>query len=129
VHKPLSDRAIEDERLLDLIRESYTASGRVYGSPRIFLDIREAGERVRRKRVARIMREHRIRAVRGYKTPRHLSSIPSAVAPNRLQRQFSFDQPDHAWITDITYVRTWEGWLYLAIVMDLHSRMIIGWSM
>ena len=129
VQKPLSDRAIEDERLLGLIRESYMASGRVYGSPRIFLDLRETGERVGRERVARIMREHRIRAVRGYKTPRHLVSVPSAVAPNRLQRQFSFDQPDRAWVTDITYVRTWEGWLYLAVVMDLHSRKIIGWSM
>jgi putative transposase len=129
VQKPLSDRAIEDERLLGLIRASYLASGRVYGSPRIFLDLREAGERVGRERVARIMREHRIRAVRGYKTPRHLTSVPSAIAPNRLQRQFSFDQPDRAWVTDITYVRTWQSWLYLAVVMDLHSRMIIGWSM
>jgi len=129
VQKPLSDRAIEDERVLGLIRESYLASDRVYGGPRIFLDLREAGERVGRKRVARIMREHRIRAVRGYKTPRHLVSVPSTVAPNRLQRQFSFDQPDQAWVTDITYVRTWQGWLYLAVVMDLHSRMIIGWSM
>jgi putative transposase len=75
------------------------------------------------------MREQRIRAVRGYKTPRHLVRVPSAVAPNRLQRRFVFDQPDHAWVTDITYVRTWEGWLYLAVVMDLHSRKIIGWSM
>jgi putative transposase len=129
VQKPLSDRAIADERLLGLIRASYLASGRVYGSPRIFLDLREAGERVGRERVARIMREHRIRAVRGYKTPRHLTSVPSAIAPNRLQRQFSFDQPDRAWVTGITYVRTWQGWLYLAVVMDLHSRMIIGWSM
>jgi putative transposase len=129
VHKPLSDREIEDERLLVLIREAYTASGGIYGSPRVFLDLREAGERIGRKRVARIMRMHRIRAIRGYKKPRNVVSLPSVLAPDRLQRQFTVDHPDHAWVTDITYIRTWEGWLYLAVVMDLHSRMIIGWSM
>ena len=129
VRHPLSDRSIEDERLVKLIREAYTASDGVYGSPRVFLDLREAGERVGRKRVARLMREHRIRAIRGYKKPRHLVGIPSVIAPNRLQRQFTVDRPDLAWVTDITYIRTWEGWLYLAVVMDLHSRMIVGWSM
>jgi putative transposase len=129
IHKPLSDRAIEDERLLELIRESHAGSGGIYGSPRIFLDLREAGEYVGRKRVARIMRSHGIRAIRGYKLPRNVVSIPSVLAPNRLQRQFTVPWPDHAWATDITYIRTWEGWLYLAAVMDLHSRMIIGWSM
>ena len=129
LRKPISDRAIEDDRLLCLIRESYIASGGIYGSPRIFLDLRELGERISRKRVARIMKSNAIRAIRGYKTPRHVSSLPSIVAPNRLQRQFTVDRPDYAWVTDITYIRTWEGWLYLAAVMDLHSRMIIGWSM
>ncbi len=129
MHCPLSKRAIEDDRLLKLIRDAHAASGRIYGSPRIFLDLREAGERVGCKRVARIMRNHRIRAVRGYKTPRHVVGLPSTVAPNRLARQFTFEEPDTAWVTDITYIRTWEGWLYLAVVMDLHSRKIVGWSM
>ncbi len=129
IHRPLSDRAIEDERLLELIHASYAASGRIYGSPRIFLDLREAGEYLGRKRVARIMKEHGIRAIRGYKTPRNVVGIASAIAPNLLQRQFTVKQPDFAWVTDITYIRTWQGWLYLAVVMDLHSRMIIGWSM
>ena len=129
IHKPLSDRAIEDERLLELIRESHVASGGIYGSPRVFLDLREAGEYVGRKRVARIMKSHGIRAIRGYKLPRRVVSMPSVLAPNRLQRQFTVPWPDHAWVTDITYIRTWEGWLYLAAVMDLHSRRIIGWSM
>ena len=129
IQKPLSDRSIEDERLLALIRESYSASGGIYGSPRVFGDLREAGERIGRKRVARIMRTHRIRAIRGYKKPRNVVSLPSTLAPNRLQRQFTVAWPDHAWVTDITYIRTWEGWLYLAVVMDLYSRMIIGWSM
>jgi putative transposase len=129
IHKPLSDRAIENERLLELIRESYAASGRIYGSPRVYLDLREAGEQIGKNRVARIMRAHGIRAIRGYKAPRYGVSMPSAIAPNRLQRQFNVDRSDYAWVTDITYIRTWQGWLYLAVVMDLHSRMIIGWSM
>lgn len=129
VHEPLSPRAIEDERLLELIRESYVASGKIYGSPRVFLDLREAGEYVGHNRVARIMRLNGIRALRGYKAPRYLSSAPSVTSPNLLQRHFTVERPDAAWVTDITYIRTWQGWLYLAVVMDLHSRMIIGWSM
>ena len=129
IHQPLSDRAIEDDRLLELIRESYAASGGIYGSPRVLLDLREAGESIGRKRVARIMRTHGIRVIRGYKIPRKVVSMPSVIAPNRLQRQFTVERPDVAWVTDITYIRTWQGWLYLAVVMDLHSRMIIGWSM
>ena len=70
-----------------------------------------------------------MRAIRGYRQPRNMISIPSVIAPDRLQRQFTVPWPDHAWVTDITYVRTWEGWLYLAVVMDLYSRRIVGWSM
>ncbi len=112
-----------------MIRESYTARDGIYGSPRVFLHLREAGEQVSRKRAARIMRNHRIQAIRGYKKPCHLVSVPSVIAANRLQRQFTVDRPDSSWVTDITYIRTWEGWLYLAVVMDLHSRKIVGWSM
>jgi len=129
IRKPLSDHAIEDERLLGLIRESYTASGGIYGSPRVFLDLREVGERIGRKRVERIMRSNGIKAIRGYKTPRNTAGPSAVVAPDRLQRRFTVDRPDYAWVTDITYIRTWAGWLYLAAVMDLHSRKIIGWSM
>jgi putative transposase len=129
LHQPLSDRAIEDQRLLGLIRTSYTASGGVYGSPRIFLDLREVGEACGRNRVARIMRENQIVATRGYKTPRRIVGRPSIIAPNRLQRVFTVAHPDQAWVTDITYIRTWQGWLYLAVVMDLFSRKVVGWSM
>ena len=127
--KPLSDRAIEDQRLLGLIRASYTASGGVYGAPRVFLDLREAGETCGKHRVARIMRVNKIRALRGYKAPRHVVGRPSIIAPNRLQREFTVNCPDQAWVTDITYIRTWQGWLYLAIVMDLFARKVVGWSM
>ncbi|MFT7140052.1 MAG: putative transposase, partial [Sulfitobacter sp.] len=129
VHKPLSDRALEDQRLLTIIKTSYAASHGIYGSPRVFLDLRELGEICGKHRVAKIMRMNGIKALRGYKTPRSLSGRPSIVAPNILNREFTVAQPDAAWVTDITYIRTWQGWLYLAVVVDLYSRMIVGWSM
>lgn len=129
LREPLSARAIEDKRLLRLIEESHMASGRSYGSPRVFDDLKELGERIGRKRVERIMRAHRIRAVRGYKKPRFVAGRPATVFPNRLERAFTVERPDEAWVTDITYIRTWEGWIYLAVVIDLYSRKVIGWSM
>lgn len=129
LQRPLSARAREERRLLALIRDSYEASGRVYGSPRITLDLREMGEVVNKKRVARIMREHNIRAVYGYKIPKKIIGRPSIVSENGLQRQFTVDEPDQAWVTDITYIRTWQGWLYLAVVIDLYTRKVVGWSM
>lgn len=126
---PISPREKENRRLLVLIRDSYEASGRVYGSPRILLDLRELGDVVNKKRVARIMRENNIRAIYGYKIPRKIYGRPSIISANRLQRQFTVDQPDSAWVTDITYIRTWQGWLYLAVVIDLYSRKVVGWSM
>jgi putative transposase len=129
IARPLSDRAIEDQRLLILIRNSYAASGGVYGARRVCLDLREAGESCGRNRVARIMRVNKIKALRGYKVPRTAKGRPSIIAPNRLQREFTVDTPDRAWVTDITYIRTWQGWLYLAVVLDLYSRKVVGWSM
>jgi len=119
VKRPLSASAIEDERLLVLIRASYAASGGVYGQRRVFQDLREIGETCGRHRVARIMRASGIKAIHGYKIPRGPYGRPSIIAPNKLQREFTVDQPDRAWVTDITYIRTWQGWLYLAVVMDL----------
>jgi putative transposase len=129
VHKPFSDRAKNDKRLLVLIKASYGASGGIYGSPRVHRDLKEVGERVSVKRVARIMKQNHLRAIRGYKKPRQSPGKPASVAPNRLNQQFSVTRPDEAWVTDITYIRTWQGWLYLAVVLDLHLRMVIGWSM
>jgi putative transposase len=129
LHKPLSDRAIEDLRLLALIRASYVASGGVYGAPRVFLDLREAGERCGKHRVARLMRIHKIKALRGYKAPRPIAGRLSIIAPNKLQREFTVARADIVWVTDITYIRTWQGWLYLAVVVDLYSRKVVGWSM
>jgi putative transposase len=126
---PRAMRAIEDARLMEKIRAAYTASGGVYGSPRVWEDLRAEGERCGENRVARLMRVHRIRAIRGYRTPRYRTGKPANVAPNRLAQQFNVTHPDHAWVTDITYIRTNEGWLYLAVVLDLYSRAVIGWSM
>lgn len=128
LHKPLSDRAKEDARLLRLIRASYNASHGVYGSTRIFLDLREAGETCSKHRVARIMRVNKIRALYGYRTRRYVIAKPSAIIPDLVKRNFDVIRPNTVWVTDITYIRTWQGWLYLAVVMDLFSRRIVGWS-
>ena len=128
LRNPLSDRALEDQRLLGLIRAAYTASHGVYGAPRIFLDLREAGETCSKHRVARIMRANNIKALHGYRAPRYTRGHTSLLTPNTLQRGFTVQRPNTAWVTDITYVRTWEGWLYLAVVIDLYSRRIVGWS-
>lgn len=127
--RPLSDRAIEDQRLLPLIRASYAASHGVYGYRRVHLDLLEMGETCGKHRVARIMKAHDIQAIHGYKKPRIIQGRPSILAPNTLQREFTVSRPDNAWVTDITYIRTWQGWLYLAVVVDLYSRKVIGWSM
>lgn len=126
---PPSQQSQDDDRLLDLIRESHEASGRTYGAPRILCDLREVGERVGKNRIAEIMKRHKIRAQRGDKQPGIRYTKPAVTAPNRLQQQLVIDRPDRAWVTDITSIRTDDGWLYLAVVMDPYSRRIIGWSM
>ena len=80
-------------------------------------------------KVYRLMHTAGLRAQVGYRRPRHRSGSPHVVVPNRLQRPFSTATSDEAWVTDITYIRTHEGWLYLAVVLDLFSRRVIGWSM
>jgi len=126
--QPVSDHAQEDARLLRLIRASFTASQGIYGAPRVFLDLREAGETCSKHRVARLMREHQLRALHGYRMRRWSVGKPSVLTPNLLKRQFTVTRRNKAWVTDITYIRTWQGWLYLAVVMDLFSRKIVGWS-
>jgi len=126
--QPVSNRGQEDARLLRLIRASFTASHGIYGAPRVFLDLREAGETCSKHRVARLMRENGLRALHGYRTRRWSIGKPSVLIPNLLQRQFTVTRRNKAWVTDITYIRTWQGWLYLAVVMDLFSRKVVGWS-
>ena len=126
---PLSRRAQEDAELLTAIKQSFTESDGIYGSPRVHKDLREAGWHCGKNRVARLMHQAQLTSVRGYRKPRFRSGRPAVAAPNRLQQQFTVDRSDSVWVTDITYIRTHEGWLYLAVVIDLYSRAVIGWSM
>jgi putative transposase len=128
LQKPISDRAQEDARLLRLIRASFKARHRIYGAPCILQDLREAGETCSKHRVARFMRENKIVSLHGYRTRYYAVGKPSVLAPNLVKRNFDVEWANKVWVTDITYIRTWEGWLYLAVVMDLFSRKIVGWS-
>ncbi len=94
----------------------------------MFLDLREAGETCSKHRVERLMRQNGLRALHGYRTRRISVGKPSVLIPNVLKRQFSVTRPNRVWVTDITYIRTWQGWLCLAVVMDLYSRRIVGWA-
>lgn len=128
--RPESRRVKEDRRLLIEIEQSHKASDRNYGSPRVHEDLQELGIRCGRKRVARLMRENGIRAkyARRYKVTTD-SDHSEPVAPNLLARRFDVAEPDRVWTADMTYIRTREGWLYLAVIVDLFSRRVVGWSM
>lgn len=129
LHKPISDRDKEDQRLLELIKFYWEDSGKVYGSPRIYADLMDANETCGVNRVARIMRENGVRAEIGYKKKTGKFGKPSHAHPNTLNREFDVDKPNRVWTTDITQFRTWEGFLYIAVIMDLCSKRIIGWCM
>jgi len=127
--KPLSNHAIEDQRLLRRIKEFYVASGGTYGSPWIHRHLCDAGEVCSVHRVARIMRENKLKAQIGYKRRYIKGGKLGSIADNVLDRNFNPGLPNQAWVSDITYVRTHEGFLYVATVLDLFSRRIVGWSM
>ena len=107
---------LADEAMLVTIKQSFGNSQEIYGSPRVHRDLREDGIRSGEKRVARLMKQAQLRSVRGYKRPRYSTGTPATTAPNRLKREFTVAQPDQVWVTDITYIRTYEGWLYLTVV-------------
>jgi len=124
-----SPRAIHNSRLTAEIRAIHRTSRERYGSPRIHAELVARGQPVGKKRVARLMRESGIRARpkrRFRKTTDSSHSLP--VAPNILARNFKTDAPNRAWVGDITYIWTLEGWLYLAVLVDLYSRLVVGWS-
>lgn len=128
--EPQSRRALEDRRLLGHIKQAWLESGGVYGYRKVHDDLRELGAQCGRNRVSRLMRIEGLHAQRGYgKRPGKHGGRPAVVAPNHLQRAFTVDAPNRVWVTDITYIRTHEGWLYLAVVLDLFSRQVVGWSM
>ena len=127
--RPSSRKASREKRLLVKIKAIFHRTRRSYGSPRIWRELVADGEKVGRGQVARLMRENGIRAKqkRKYKaTTNSFHNLP--VAPNILGTMASVEHANEAWVTDITYVWTREGWLYLAAVMDLFSRRIVGWA-
>jgi len=122
-------REHRDRQLGTMIRAFHSASGGTYGSPRITLDLKEAGEAVGLKRVAQVMRENGLtgQAPRRFRrTTDSKHDLP--IADNIVARDFNPDAPNQLWAADITYVRTWVGWLYLAVVIDLFSRRVVGWA-
>jgi putative transposase len=125
-----SQRAQEDQRLLKRIHAIHERSKGIYGAPRIHAELAEAGVRVGRKRVARLMRAEHLWGVSRRKAPRTTQRKPGArPAPDLVKRNFTASGPDRLWVADITYVATWAGWLYLAVVVDAWSRRVVGWAM
>ena len=130
--RPDSKRAIEDRALLADIRQAHADSGGRYGSPRVHAALRAHGRRVGRGRVERLMRSRGVRGLiaqrRRVQTTDSRHAFP--VAPNLLERKLSeTSRPNQVWLADLTYIPTGEGWLYMAAIMDLHTRKIVGWSM
>jgi putative transposase len=129
--RPPSARALADEVLTVQIRAAYDANRRVYGAPRIHAELADAGVQVGRKRVARLMRQAELvgchRRKRSFSITR--ADPQAEAAPDRVDRRFVASAPNQLWVADVTYVPTVQGWLYLACVTDVFSRMVIGWSM
>lgn len=127
--EPLSLRALEDERQTKLVKDAWNDSGKIYGYRKIYDDLVEMSEAVSESRVARLARLAGIQAQIGYKKkPGVYGGKPSVVVDNTLDRQFTVEAPDRAWVTDITYLRTHEGFAYLCVVLDLHSRRVTDWA-
>lgn len=126
-----SDRALSDAWLLEKIRQIHDANRKVYGAPRIHAELRmEHGINVGRKRVERLMRAEGLSGLVAKQHGKTTVQVPGVrVADDLVQRQFRPEAKDVLWLADFTYLRTWEGWLYLAAVQDAYSRRIVGWSM
>ena len=130
LREPFSQRALEDQRQTVLLKQAWDDSGEVYGYRKLHDDLCDLGEDISPNRAWRLARLAGIRAQIGYKKkPGSYGGSPAVVADNTLNREFDVDAPDQFWVTDITYIRTHEGFLYLAVVIDLFSRRVIGWSM
>lgn len=129
--RPESRRSVENRTLLDDIRRAHAESCGCYGAPRIHAALRTAGRNIGRHRIARLMRHAGLRGLAAI--PRRVRTTDSRhdypIAPNRLQRTFTATAPNQVWLADLTYIRTGEGWLFLAALIDIHSRKVVGWSM
>lgn len=130
IHRKPGKREQENQMLIEEIKSIHEESHQTYGSPRITDSLRDKGYRCSRPRVARLMRKNHIRA----KTKRKFKVTTNSkhhypISPNLVQQDFSATAPNELWTSDITYVRTRQGWLYLTIVLDVYNRQIVGWSM
>ena len=128
--RPACQRQREDAQLTQEIRQVFVTHRGRYGSPRIYRELKDQGRRISRKRVARLMCEADMSARR--KRRRVLTTrrdVTHPVASNALNREFTATEPNTKWATDITYIPTTQGWLYLAVILDLYSRAVVGWSM
>ncbi len=127
--EPLTKRERSDQALLPEIERVFHESGETYGSPRIYRDLREAGVSGGKARIERLMQENGLiaKAARKYKATTD-SDHPHPPSPDLLNRNFETEEPDSALVSDITYIRTEEGWLYLCTVIDLFSRKVVGWA-
>jgi putative transposase len=129
--RPVSERARSNAALLAEVRQVHHDSGRRYGSPRVHAVLHRQGRGVSRGRIERLMRRYGIHAIMA--PPRRVRTTDSRhdlpIAPNLVQREFTATAPNRVWLADITYIPTAEGWLYLAAIMDLFSRKIVGWAM
>ena len=128
--EPVSKKTKDDNRLIGLLKEAWLESGQVYGYRKLHDDMRSLGESCSPNKIARLTSLASIKAQIGYKRKAGFyGGKPAVVAPNHLARAFDVKVQDQAWVTDITYIKTHEGWLYLAVIIDLYSRRVIGWSM
>lgn len=128
--QPRSRREQRDEHLLGRIKQLWLESGGIYGYRNIYQDLLEEKVQCGRDRVLRLMRQAGLKAQRGYQSPRGCyGGKPDIIAPNTLNRAFEVTAPNQWWVSDITYIHTQEGFLFLAVVMDLYARNIVGWSM
>lgn len=128
--RPASAREMANQELYQRVEAVYHENQEVYGSPRIYRELKDQGVACSENRIARLMRLRGLRAkqTRRFKTTTRRNKT-HPVAPNLLQRDFKADRPDQKWLADITYIATGEGWLYLAAILDLYTRRIVGWAM
>src|SRR6202049_236249 len=129
VKRPASARAVMDDALIAEIRAAHAASKGTYGAPRLQIDLADIGIRISRKRIARLMRHAGLAGVSRRKSTVTTVRDGARQALDLVDRNFTADRPDMLWVADITYIPTWAGFLYLAVVLDAFSRRIVGWSM
>jgi len=131
LYRKPSARVMENRKIKEMIKRIYTESKGRYGSPKITEELRLQGMKLSRPRVARLMRSEGIRSIihKKFRVVTTDSNHNYPIAPNHLKRNFKTEEPGKVWVSDITYIRTEQGWLYLTIIMDLFDRKIIGWSL